>query len=672
MYDLRSFGLADLLECSSQLRRVGAEASSLEEAAQAIVEFLFSTLIDKEHDRPALALARLYKTHRFDELEEDLQAFALARSGRAELDPDTPCLTLLGTAGVEDAWNDRRASADHKALPLHDRSAVASAPMVYELTQQLGFDEDALLQPDPALFHAMAGRAGGVFFVDDAVGSPFIPAQDFVERYGVRSVIGIGGVLPSGYVYAIVLFSTVALEPATADRFGPLAFAAQLALLPFVEYRLFASDPQPRPKPGRELRQARAEATALSYLLDTRQSVVVEQAMRLEQARRDAEDRADALARAQERLQASEATKTAILDAALDAIITIDDHGLVVDFNAAAEGIFGYARHEVVGRLLADLIVPPDLRDAHLAGIERHRSTGEARILGKRIEVPAMRRDGTVFPAELAIAAIEAGGAHLYSGHLRDITDRLAAEDALRGARDRYAEIARILQSSLLPPELPDVPGYDVASRYRAGQHGMDVGGDFYDVFRIGDAMWGAVLGDVMGKGAPAAATTALARHTVRAAALGAAGPVSVLALLNQALHRDDPDRFCTAVAAFVSCDGLVRFGAGGHPRPLIRRRDGAIEEVAVHGIVLGPFADWEGAEVEVRLEPGDLVLLFSDGVIEARRDGEQLGTERLAQVLADAPSDADAALDAVLDAVAGFATSEPDDVALVALCFNG
>jgi len=671
MYDLSSFGLSDVLECSSRLRRVGAELASLEDAAQAVVEFLFQNLINKETDGPALALARLYKTHRIDELEPDLQAFARARAGAVDLPEGTPCLTLLATAGVEPGWNDRHASQDHKAIPLHDATALASAPMIFELTRQLGFDEDVILEPDPAVFQTTAGKAGGVFFIQDAAGSPHIPAQEFVEQYGIRSVIGFGGALPSGYVFAVILFATVELDATSADSFAPLAFATTLALLPFVENRLFATDPPAAPKPGRDLRQARAEAAALGYLLETRQHVVVEQATRLEQARREAEDRADALARAQARLEASEATKAAILDAALDAIITMDIEGKIAEFSPAAERIFGHSRDAAIGQTLADLIIPPELRDAHRAGIDRFRRTGIGPILGQRIEVTALRADGAVIPVELAVASIDAAGTPLFSAHVRDITDRLEAERALRAAGDRYAEIARTLQSSLLPPELPIVPRYDIASRYRPGQDGLDVGGDFYDVFDINEATWGIVLGDVMGKGAEAAATTALARHTVRAAALGADSPVDVLRLLNQALYRDNPERFCTAVTAFIDGDGKARVVTGGHPLPLLRRRSGTVEELTSSGSLLGPFPEWDGREVSLDLADGDLLLFFSDGVVEARRGHEEFGSERLGEVLAASAADADRTLDAVMAALDAFATSEPDDVALMALRYS-
>ena len=195
----------------------------------------------------------------------------------------------------------------------------------------------------------------------DAAGSEYVPAQrDFVEPFGIRSVVGFGGLLPSGYVFAVVMFARVTVSPEAAEAFTSLTFATQLALLPFVEGRLFESDEGDRPSnPERDLRLARAEAVALGHLLDTRQHIVTEQATRLEQARQDAEDRAEALARSQRRLERSEATKAAILEAALDAIITMDSDGRIVDFNRAAERTFGYHRDEAVGQVLADLLVPP-------------------------------------------------------------------------------------------------------------------------------------------------------------------------------------------------------------------------------------------------------------------------------------------------------------------------
>ncbi|MFN3649439.1 MAG: PAS domain S-box protein [Armatimonadota bacterium] len=141
--------------------------------------------------------------------------------------------------------------------------------------------------------------------------------------------------------------------------------------------------------------------------------------------------------RARASLARSEARKSAMLEAALDAIITIDREDRVLEFNPAAEAMFGYTREEALGQLLAELIVPPSLRAAHLAGMERYLTNGEARVLGRRIELPALRRDGSVFPVELTITRIPAPeGDPLFTAYLRDISERKRMEGALRDQLD--------------------------------------------------------------------------------------------------------------------------------------------------------------------------------------------------------------------------------------------
>lgn len=673
VFDLRSFGLTDILECSAALRRLGRDASSMEDAARAVVQYLHASLVDKETNESALALVRLYKTHRFDELEPDLRAFAEATSATGCVGPAASCLTLLATAGDEPAWNDRYRSRSHRAIPLEDPAAVEALPMVYALTRSLGLGADEVVRPEPGLFHARSGRPGGVFFVPDATGSEYVPAQeDFVEPYGIRSVVGFGGLLPSGYVFAVVMFAKVPISRDVAEAFSSLAFAAQLALLPFVERQVFEGSPVAGAGADleRDLRIARAEVAALGHLLDTRHEIVAEQATRLEQSRREAEDRANALERSRRSLEASEATKAAILDAALDCVITMDDQGRVIDFNPAAERTFGYGRNEAFGRLLADLIIPAELREAHRSGLAGYLRTGQGSILGQRIETSALRSDGQEFPVELTVAAVDAGGRRLFSGYVRDISERVEAESQLRAAGERYAEVARILQASLLPPALPVVPGADIASAYRPGHEGLDVGGDFYDVFAVGGDRWGVVLGDVMGKGAEAAAVTALARYTVRAAAIGAERPTEVLCFLNDALYRSDPERLCTAVYAFFDLGrrpGML-VSSGGHPPPLLRRACD-VSVLQAPGPLLGPFPDWTGVDLQVDLQPGDLVLFYSDGVTEARRGHEEFGIGRLIEALvATGAADAASTVDSVAGEVARFATAARDDVAVVAV----
>jgi len=144
--------------------------------------------------------------------------------------------------------------------------------------------------------------------------------------------------------------------------------------------------------------------------------------------------------RAEEAMREREARHTAILEAALDCIVTIDDRGRVVEFNPAAEETFGYRAEEVIGREMADLIVPQHLRDQHRAGFTRYLETEEAHILGRRLELTGVRADGSEFPVELTITRIPLDGPPVFSGYVRDITERKRAEEELRASRVRLVE----------------------------------------------------------------------------------------------------------------------------------------------------------------------------------------------------------------------------------------
>jgi PAS domain S-box-containing protein len=144
--------------------------------------------------------------------------------------------------------------------------------------------------------------------------------------------------------------------------------------------------------------------------------------------------------RAEQELRRSEARKAAILDSAIDCIVTIDHEGCITEFNPAAERAFGYRRNEVLGQQLADVIVPPALRQRHRQGFAHYVATGESRVLGKRIEMTAVRADGSEFPTELAITRIPLDGPPSFTGYLRDITDRRQAEEKLRRSEAFLAE----------------------------------------------------------------------------------------------------------------------------------------------------------------------------------------------------------------------------------------
>jgi PAS domain S-box-containing protein len=144
--------------------------------------------------------------------------------------------------------------------------------------------------------------------------------------------------------------------------------------------------------------------------------------------------------RAEQELRRSETRKAAILDSALECIVTIDHEGCITEFNPAAERTFGYRRDEVLGQQLADVIIPPALRESHRQGFARYLATGEARVLGRRIELTAVRADGSEFPTELAITRIPLDGPPSFTGYLRDITERKRAEEKLRRSEAFLAE----------------------------------------------------------------------------------------------------------------------------------------------------------------------------------------------------------------------------------------
>ena len=196
------------------------------------------------------------------------------------------------------------------------------------------------------------------------------------------------------------------------------------------------------------------------------------------------------------------------------------------------------------------------------------------------------------------------------------------AIDNARLYRER-SYIARTLQESLLPPELPDVAGAEVAARFHPAGEAFEVGGDFYDVFDTSHG-WSVVMGDVCGKGADAAAVTALARYTLRTLGIQETSPAEVLRKLNDALLRQRTDRrFCTVAYASLQVNGGgfadVCLSTGGHPLPFVLRADGTVEAVGEPGTLLGVLPDVRLSDTAVRLQRGDVMVLYTDGVTEAR-----------------------------------------------------
>ncbi|HEY6839308.1 MAG TPA: hypothetical protein VI389_11235 [Geobacteraceae bacterium] len=205
----------------------------MEEVAGRVVRFLYDNLLD-EHGERACVLVRFFKTHPYGALDDDLQRIAGDMLGSVLPAPEMKSLVLLGTVGVEPEWNSRMTSKGHQAIPLPSEETINQIPMIGALVKQLGLTASTLVKPDPKLLLDMEQRTFNVFYISDAVDSPYIPAQkEFVAPYRVWSVLGFGGLLPSGEVFAVIMFLRVPVSRQTAELFATLSLNAKIALLPF-------------------------------------------------------------------------------------------------------------------------------------------------------------------------------------------------------------------------------------------------------------------------------------------------------------------------------------------------------------------------------------------------------------------------------------------------------
>ncbi|MCU1600160.1 MAG: protein serine phosphatase with GAF(s) sensor(s) [Frankiales bacterium] len=520
--DLADFGLGDVVRLGSRLRVLAPASTDVADFATRLCSTLHETFVQDDGGRQAV-LVRLYLTQPAGALPPFERAFAGA------LADDVRCLTLLGTCGDRPEWNDRHRSAGHLVIPLHDARRIAELPMIAALLGQMGVDLGHLVAPDGLMLDPAEHRFG-VFHVEEAQGSPLIPAQAFVEEHRIRSVLGFGGVLPDGEIYAVVVFSKVAVRRELAELLETLSPGITLALTEMLELPVFPERARVREVPESE--RGRAREGLMRGLLEV---------------------------------------------------------------------------HE-------------------------------------------------------RVAALESDRA------------RVALAEARREA-ERSTGLARTLQASLLPHELPKISGLKSAAYFQPAGDGSEVGGDFYDLFPVRRGTWGVALGDISGKGVGAASLTGLARHTIRAAALRARSTVEVLRVLNEAVYRQEiaEERYLTVAFAFLVRRGPVLevdLCLGGHEPPLLVRPGQSAVEVGSTGQPLGLFANAEVTSSRFEMFRGHSLVLFTDGVTESRRDREFYGSDRVEATLS-ALSDRPIAeiVSGLASAVSSFqGPSASDDVAILGL----
>jgi hypothetical protein len=246
--DVTEFTVGAMLRAGIAIRRMIKGCESLEAAAEMVVRYLYEHCIGARDGERACALVRFYKTHPYAGLEPELQRFEADRLGTVTPRDDMRCLTLLASAGDEAAWNSRHTSQAHRVIPLPSAESVRGVPMVTRLIEELGLDVESVVTGAARPAHPGDTRTYDVFHVERALGSLHIPAQrEFVEPYGIQSVVGFGGLLRSGEMFAVILFSRVPIPRASAARFRTIALDVRSSLFGLDDAHTWREDGRENP-----------------------------------------------------------------------------------------------------------------------------------------------------------------------------------------------------------------------------------------------------------------------------------------------------------------------------------------------------------------------------------------------------------------------------------------
>ena len=414
MLNLDELQFSELIGLGRRLHHLRDDCDSMEAAAQRIAETLFHELCDEE-GKPACVLTRLFVTLPVDLLEASLKKRAVARlpvKERADCSK-VMCLTLLGSMGVEPAWTNRQGSSAHAVIPLMRPEDLGQLPMIAKLLEQLQIEPSLVLEPQSHPSVPIEPQLYQVFHLEPTDGAAPLPAQaEFVQRYGIDSVFGFGGLLPGGSLFAVLMFSRVRISPDQLALFRPLALYTKLAFLPFVGGPRFAGDARPL---NLSPEITRSQILTLNALLEAKETLAQNQTRILENQCEDL------------------LCYKLVSDHSSDAIVFLNRDARILFANSTACQKLGYAEPDLLSLTLPAIEPSNDL--------SKYQAVFEAAQTGpsSSMETEYRRKDGTAFPVEIVYTAIRFQDRPQLLSVARDISKHKTAEEA-RVIKERMNE----------------------------------------------------------------------------------------------------------------------------------------------------------------------------------------------------------------------------------------